>query len=298
MTRHPPLPSAFDYLVLAPSANPFLLRWAPPGTRQGQSPVIGSGYDQVRAPRTVEMRGGYSMHPGDQTENPQPVGTWHHVSIEPREAMLPPGTSIVGIDASAVESRGNRASMLKSRIKIAMGNGRTRDFDFDVGAGVEFDVRAYAVLGIDALVPDPDGGGLTPEEVSSNPFALGTIFTTACYCASSNSHEKNPLTYTQSFLVGETGLTMPVMPIAREVYFLIDNVDAAPLTLDFIYGFTNPILPANATPTFPFVELGSVTIPAGSTTSPTVMIPGDANAMVLSAPGGQAIVTIVQILNL
>jgi len=296
LTRHPPLPSAFDYLVVAPLANPFLLRWAPPGDRLGQSPVAGSGYAQVVAPRTMPMRGGWSMHPGDQTENSQPVGTWHHVSIEPREAMLPVGTTIEGVDASAIESRGNRASMLKARIKLSMGNTRTRDFDFDVGAGVEFDVRCYAVLGIDALVPDPAGGGLTPEDVTANPFALGTIFTTAVYCASSNSHEKNPLTYTQSFLVGETGLTMPVMPAAREVIVMSDTV--GPLEIDMVYAFTNPILPANETPAFGFVTIATLTIPAGSTTSPIIPIPGNVNAFVVNPLEGSAQITIVQILNL
>jgi len=244
------------------------------------------------------MRGGWSLHPGDQTENPQPVGVWHHVSIEPREAMLPVGTTIQGIDTSAIESRGNRASMLKARIKLSMGNGRTRDFDFDVGAGVEFDVRCYAVLGIDALVPDPAGGGLVPEDIAANPFALGTIFTTAVYCGASNSHEKNPLTYTQSFIVGvgPNGLTMPVMPTARSVIVMINT--GAPLEIDFVYIFANPILPSNDSPTAPFVSIATLTIDGAATTSPIVPIPGNANAMVVSSPEGQTQVTIVQILNL
>lgn len=242
------------------------------------------------------MQTGWSLHPGDQTENPQPVGVWHHVSIEPREALLPPGTTIEGLDASAVESHGNRATMLKARIKLQMGNTRTRDFDFDVGAGVDFDVRAYAVHGIDALIPDPLGGGLTPEDIVANPFALGTIFTTACYCSDTDSHGKNPLTYTQSFLIGETGLTMPVMPAARDVIVMSDTV--GPLELDMVYVFGNPILPANAGPSAPFVVIASLTIPAGSTTSPIIPIPGNVNAFTIAGAEGATQVTIVQILNL
>jgi hypothetical protein len=171
MTVHPPMPSGFDYLIVSPSANPFLLRWGLP-TQNMRGGVAGSGFKMVTAPRSnTPMHGGHSIHPGDQTANPGPVGVWHHISIEPKELLVPLGTSIDDvIDATVVESRGNRASILKARIKLSMGNARTRDFDFDIGAGVEFDVRCQAVLGIDALVPDPTGPGGIPEAIVADPL--------------------------------------------------------------------------------------------------------------------------------
>ena len=298
LTRHPPLPSAFDYLIVAPEANPFLLIWNPPGNRLGRNQVVGSGFSPVNRLGSITGSGGYSMHPGDQTENPQPVGVWHHVSVEPREALLPPGTSPIGIDMPAVESLGNRSSMLKARIKLQMGNTRSRDFDFDIGAGVEFDVCCYAVHGIDALVPDPAFGGITPEDVPNPRLTLATILTTAVYCGASKNHTKHPLTYTQSFVVGENGFTMPVMPAAREVIFMLDSSAAAPVDIDMIYMFTNPILPTNVVAPIPFVQIASVTIPTGSSTSPIVPIPGNVNAFTISGTDGTSIITVVQILNL
>ncbi len=302
---HPPLPSAFDILVVAPVANPFLLEWVPPGERRQGPIVAGSGYHDVVHPRlgTSQLRG-YSLHPGDQTNNPQPVGTWHHVSIEPRESYPPLGTTLAqpgGIDASAVESLGNAASILKARIKLAMGNSRTRSFDFDIGAGVEFDVRCYAVLGIDVLIPNPNGPGGVPEDLAPYLTALATIFTTTVYCSASNSHHRHPLTYTQSFtLAGEFTdvAAMPVMPAAREAQLLLESAAVA-AGAELIFGFTptNPIDPTVIAPVFPYVEVGSVAVPAGGSVTPLTLIPGDANVLVIRGVAGAALATIVQALN-
>lgn len=289
MLRHPPMTSAFGTVVVAPAANPFLLRWLPPGPRRGQPIVEGSGYSQVRAPNAAPMQTGYALHPGDQTENPQPAGVWHHVSISPREVILPAGTTIDGLDLVGLPDRGNPSTILKARILLSMGNGRTRTFDFDVGAGVEFKVRAYAVLGVDALVPDPAGPGNTPEDVENNPRALATFFTTAVYCGVSNSHEKNPLTYSQVFELEDDSVVMPVVAGARQVQFFATE----DLTVDFTYIMANPVLPSTTLMT-PRVIVSSVTVTGGEP-SPILFIPANVNAFTVTS--GTGFINIVQILN-
>jgi hypothetical protein len=289
MLNHPPLPSAFDMVIVAPSADPFLQRWLPPGPRRNQPIVVGSGYSQVRALRAMTMQTGYSLHSGDQTENPQPVGVWHHVSISALETFQPPGTTIDGLNLVGLPDIGNQSSLLKARIKLSMGNARARTFDFDIGAGVEFKVRAYAVLGIDALVPDPEGGGVAPEDVSANPRALATFVTTAVYCSASNSTEKNPLTYSQVFLLADNQVTMPVVAGARQVQFFATE----DTTVEFSYVFENPIVASSVYPTGRVI-ISSVLVESGIP-SPILFIPVNVNAF--TVPNGSGQLNIVQILN-
>ncbi len=302
-----PLISALDVLVVAPVANPFLLDWVPPGQRP-QGPIVpGSGYHDVVSPRVgILQQRGYALHPGDQTNNPQPVGTKHHISIEPRETYPPLGTTLTqegGIDASVVESLGNRSSILKARIKLEMGNSRQRDFDFDIGAGVEFSVTCYAVLGIDVLIPNPAGPGGVPEDLGPSLTALASIFTTAVYCSPTHGTHRAPLTYTQSFALegggeGIDAAVMPVMPAARAVQlFMQDAVSASGVELIFGFTPTFPIVPALGAPTFPVVPVGSAAIPAGQSNTSIVLIPGDANVMMIRGAAGSVTGTIVQTLN-
>jgi len=302
---HAPLNSAISVLVVAPVANPFLLDWVPPGYRR-QGPIVpGSGYHDVVAPQIgILQQRGYSLHSGDQTNNPQPVGVWHHVSISALESYPPLGTTLTqegGIDAGAVEALGNSASILKARIRLMMGNSRERSFDFDIGAGVEFDVRAYAVLGIDVLIPNPAGPGGVPEDLLPNLTALATIITTAVYCSASNSTHRVPLTYTQSFGLSGEGAdvaAMPVMAAAREAQLLFES-EAAAAGTELVFGFTptNPILPTELAPTFPFIEVGSVAVPAGQAGTPLTLIPGSANVLIIRGASGSITASIVQTLN-
>lgn len=292
--RSPPMPSAFDVVVVAPLANPFLLTWRPPGPRRNQPVVVGSGYSQVKSPTSMPMQTGYSMHSGDQTPNPQPVGVWHHVSISARETLHPVGTTIEGLNLIGLPDIGIPSSMLKARIRLALGNGRERSFDFDVGAGVEFKVRAYGVYGIDALVPDPEGGGAIPEDVEANPRALATFLTTAVYCGVSNSHEKNPLTYSQAFELEDNSAFMPVVAGARQVQVFSDQ--EGPITIEFLYAFGNPLSPSYTIPTDSAI-ISYFQIPAGETNSPIVFIPGNANAIAVRTAPGTTRLNIVQILN-
>lgn len=301
-----PLQNAFKYLVYAPSANPFAYRWIPAMERAFD--LIGQ-VSYVDAPRSIMGSTGAQIHPGDNMttvdQSATSCGIWHHISISvPGEVATPVGQEQP--QAPEVQSTGNFSSMLKARIVLDLGNARQRTFDFDIGAGVEFDVKAYWVNEIKVLIPDPnDPPPSLPDVIVEDPHQLATVLTTAVYAASVPQGYKMPLTYSQLFLLapGDAAeVFMPVMPDAREVAFYTSEsqVAAGGALLEFIYLFENLREPVfNTFAPSDFVRVGSVVLPAGASNTDRVLIPGQANAMRITRTFGSdnTAVNVVQVLN-
>lgn len=303
------LSEAYEYLVIG-RADPFALRWIPvldfitdPIT--GLQVQVGEIFPLGRTTPTPGVAS--AIHPGDGGARTADVHHWHHISIGVKgEAIYPVEDPPANIDREA-ESHGNRSTLLKARVILMMGNSRTRQFDIDVGSGVEIDVKCRAVVGVIALVPDPTS--IPPGEPSDltdpiREFAVALVATVST-CEAAKSHRVQAK-YTQSFFIDptatppQTTAVMPIMPDAQEIEIYSDDViaGAGSVVGQFIYGLENRI-DASYTPPTASVPLGLLQSLPAQGHVPVATIPGDANAILLTrgAADDNSIITVVQILN-
>ncbi len=298
---------AYEYLVVG-IANPFALNWVPPNTLfttpSGSPAQAGQVYPLGKTMPLPSDAG--VIHPGDGGHKPAGTGAdWHHISIGViGEAIFlgPPPDN-----AAAFAQNGNPSTMLKARITLSMGNSRVRRFDIDVGAGVEIDVRARAVISIEALVPDPTSlegvpfpAALGEEGISMFTFAVAVVATIYCGCCPQGY--KMPVTYSQPFFLegGSLGALMPVMFDAREVEIFASDAgeDPAPaVTAEFAY--VPAIIRPTLTVPISFAPMGDVVSPPGESSTRRVIIPGNANAIIVNrgAETDGTTINVVQILN-
>jgi hypothetical protein len=297
----PPHLDAFEYQVVGPFANPFALNWV-------EIPQLAGAQILTATPGQLPTRG-QGLHPGDSTSNPEALhGLFHHISIEPLgEVFFVRGTPVP--PASLVVGSGNAATTTKARVHLLMGNARERSFDLDIGAGVEFAVKADRVLDVVPLVPDDSGTGA----LSADSFTA--VILTTIYCGQYPTPCCMRQRYTQVFdfsVRAVNSAVMPVMPAARDAELLVDTATLGPgqATMQFIYAFAPevdattdpatftqpPITAAYGTPTYPFVVIGSATIVQGESSTAIVPIPNGANAIIVSNSSG-GIASLVQYLN-
>jgi hypothetical protein len=296
----PPHLDAFEFQVVGPFANPFALNWL-------EIPQLAGAQILTATPGQLPTRG-QGLHPGDSTSNPEALhGLFHHISIEPLgEVFFLRGTPVP--PASLVVGSGNAATTTKARVHLLMGNARERSFDLDIGAGVEFAVKADRVLDVVPLVPDDTTGGRT---VSVDSFTA--VIVTTIYCSQYPTPCCMRQRYTQVFDFSSVNTAvMPVMPAARDAELLVDAATVGPgqATIQFIYmiapevdattdppTFTQPPITASyGAPASPFVVIGSATILQGESNTAIVPIPNGANAIIVSNSGG-GFASLVQYLN-
>ncbi len=303
------LSEAYEYLVIG-RADPFALRWIPvldfvtdpvTGLQQEAGEIFPLG-------RTTPIPGvGSAIHPGDGGARTADVHHWHHISIGVKgEAIFPIGSEPPNIDRVA-ESHGNKSTLLKARVILAMGNSRTRSFDIDIGAGVEIDVKCRAIVGIIALVPDPTSiPPNEPDELETTPREFASAVVVTCSTCEAPKNHRICAKYTQSFFIDPTALpaqstaVMPIMPDAQEIELYVDDVvaGAGSVAGQFIYGLENPIV-ASYTPPVASIPIGLLQSLPFQAHVPTATIPGDANAILLQrgASTDDSVITVVQILN-
>ena len=304
MVCNPLTPDSREVIVRSPLVtSPYTFRWIRPNERtEGDLGTV----DYVKTPGTVTQRlNGATIHDGTNRvgQNP-PLGKWHHVSIAVNgEIMI--DAELPRPEAPAVVApAGNLSSLLKARIRLAMGTSRERTFDFDIGAGVEFDVACYAVQVLEVLIPDPNlvvAGAPVAQGSPPAAFQLASVLTPTIYFTSLRPEGfRQPLTYTVPTVIpGAADFFIPRVAGAIQIEVGVDDILAAVdgLVVDFLY--VPPVLPV-ATFTAPtsFFLLDSVGLAASSRRIPRILIPDTANAFRLRRTGGdETIVNFIQVLN-
>ncbi len=300
---NPLTPDAQKALVEVPEVNPFAFQWILANNRRDDD--VGSNVTFVKAPRSLHQGlNGAVIHMGTErlAQNP-PLGKWHHVSMDVAGELMtdagatPPATS-------DVQSIGNRSSLLKARITLDMGTGRQRDFDFDIGAGVEFDVACYAVSKIEVLIPDPRVAIPTdpPFQPTLPTQQLSTVLTSTIYFLLYGTHQRAPVTYTvPAIITGAPGdMFIPRQPDAVALSFCVDSVAvlAGDFTVDFIY-VAGGLPQATYVAPGAFTVVSQVSTPAGFSCVPQTLIPGNANAFRVRRFDGALSprLSIIQVLN-
>lgn len=284
---------AYEYMVVG-AANPYLTRWVPPHTIVGGSPageIFPLGHT-----RPLPDSSSDTIHPGDASiHGPGPV-PWHHVSIAVTHDVIYP--TAAPVDAPE-QKPGNDATLLKARITLAMGNNLIRRFDFDIGAGVEFDVRCRAVMSIEALVPDPTAvPDFVPPELVDASFQFATSLVTCVSCGATPQGYRTPLRYSQVFFMqGEDPVVMPIVSEAAEVLLLTNasNVAAGSVVGQFAYIYDSPI-PIMFSPPTTFSPMGSLTSAPGET-QVKGDIPYNANAILIGHAAAPARLNVIQFLD-
>lgn len=294
------LSDAYSHFVLAPSANPYAYRWIPVATPIRDSRA-GIGFiSYVDSPRSIARQVGAAIHPGNNPEDERvriEPGV-HHVSISPLELAVP-ASEVNDSLPTRVKSEGNTASMLKGRITLALTNSRQRVFDFDIGAGVEFNVWAQSVQKIEVLIPDPEFppvvDGLIPEDMQ-----LATVLTTAVFrCQLPVA--RMPLTYSIALTLVAEPAIVPVVAAARDVAIYTDesDVEAGGVIVEFLYVFGGIPEVVYGPIAEPVAVLGTLVLPADATHIPATLIPGQTNAFRITRTLGsdETVVNVVQVLN-
>lgn len=296
---NPLSPDAQKVLVRVPLVSPYAFQWILANNPRDD---IGDNVIFVHEPRAVDLGlNGAVIHTGTErlAQNP-PLGKWHHVQIDvPGELATAADTEPP--EPPEVQSTGNRSTLLKARITLDLGTARQRQFDFDIGAGVEFDVACYAVSRVEVLIPDPRVAidNAPPPEGQAGPFQLSTVLTTTIYWQLYGRSPIQPLTYTVPAVAAEGTLFVPRQPTAVAITGGIDAVAAAAgeVVVDFLYvpdGFRQAQYSAPAS----FFVLDQVAIPAGSSRFPRTVIPGNANAFRVRFEGGAATqASLIQVLS-
>lgn len=308
---NPLSPDATKYIVRSPLASPGAFRWILPNQPRSANPI--GGVDYVASSMPTRRANGAIIHDGSQGVAQNGLyGKWHHVSIEVDgelmiDAALPPP------DPPAVQdAKGNQSSLLKARIRLGMGNSRVREFDFDIGAGVEFDVACYSVLSIEVLIPDPEEGGsfdppFTDESgvpITAPALQLATVLSPTVYYTTYSGRQHNPLTYTTPTLLDATNPVWLIPRVSESVAITggINAIAAAGSTVlvDFVYvpSLLSEVLPGS-TGFPPFFILDTVAVPTGSSRIPQSLIPGNANAFLVrrTIETTSTLVNVVQVLN-
>lgn len=301
-------PDAMKVIVRSPIASPYAYRWILANDRRL---ALGDSVDFVAEPQTIAqtLNGAQIATGTDHVTANQPYGKVHHVSIAVDGELLDPIGSEIR-QPPEVSALGNRSSLLKARITLGMGNARIRKFDFDIGAGVEFDVKAYKIKNIEVLIPDPRVPILNAELLVPPPSQpegqLSTLLTTTTYFTTIATGQHNPLTYTVPLiLAGEEQASWMVPRVADSVAVTggvnaFDDAASGGVIVDFIY-VTGGLREVVFGPPFPnFSILDQVALPAGSSRLPHTLIPGNANAFLVrrTFETASTLVNVVQVLNL
>lgn len=299
---------AYEVLVIG-IANPFALNWVPPNMIIGGTPAG----EVFPLGRTIPLPNLSSViHPGNGGATTIDNSHWHHISIGvDGEFIFPFDAQPDNVDRIA-QSNGNRSTLLKARVTLAMGNSRTRFFDIDIGAGVEIDVKCRAVAAVEALVPDPTSiPTIVPEGFEAPPggsqFAVA-VTTTVTTCSAPKVH-RACAKYSQAFFIDPTATPtqanglMPIFPDAQEIQLFASDVIAAAgsVTGQFFY-LLDQLVPSYITmapPPPPAAPMGDIVSAAGQANTIVDMIPGNANAIVVSrgAATDNTTINVVQILN-
>lgn len=288
-----------------PLVSPYAFQWIP--VNDPSIPESGSLERATQIANQPRICNTSEIHEGDVgfAQN-VPMGKWHHISIEVDGELAFPADDLAPIDACNVPVFGMRSSMLKARVKLRMAAGCTRFFDFDIDAGVEFDVAAYSVDGITLLIPDPRveiPNELPPVGVDPGPLQLVSKFTSTVYFTPKDPQGyAEPLTYTVPFVLG-VGQEMFV-PRTADAQFVRAVVDGSfgglgSIAVDFIH-VPGELQQATyvAPPTF-FPGLGTLTIGPAETVSEQPQIPGMVNAFRIRRTDEAPLIagSLIQILN-
>ncbi len=306
MPCNPLTPDARKVIVRSPLVtSPYTFRWIRPN-EQTEGSIGSVDYVKVPGPQANRLNGA-TIHDGTEriAQNP-PMGKWHHISISVDgeimiDAELPPPNP-----PQVVAPAGNLSSLLKARITLAMGTGRMRTFDFDIGAGVEFAVACYAVNVLEVLIPDPTLSVPNAPAAQGSPpvaFQLASVITPTIYFTVVGHKERHPLTYTVPTVLSadpNDEFFIPRVADSIEIEVGVDETQAGAdgLIVDFLY--VNPVLPvATYTPPASFFVLDSVGLAGSSRRIPRTLIPGNANAFRLrrTFATDETVVGLIQVLN-
>jgi len=291
------LSEAYEFLVIG-LANPFALRWVPVSTI-----FNGESAGEIFALGLLNplLNNADTIHPGDGGVRTDNVGQWHHISIGVTGESIYLADEVPANPERFASSNGNMATILKARITVSLGASKTRTFDIDIGAGVEIDIKCRAVMSIVALVPDPTSvPDAIPEEFATGERTFAVVVTTCVSCASVPQGYSMPATYSQLFFANEEGFaaTMPIVSAARHIeLFASSIVDVAgSVRGDFVYVLDSPVVPS-ITPTAFAAAGGSMSSAPGQGQTRKSIIPGNVNAIIVSASATQSVINVVQMLN-
>lgn len=301
---NPLSPDAYKWWLTLPLVSPYAFRWIPANDPRVQ-PASGDLFFVKEASPSATSGNGAIIHFGDQRLGQNtPFGKWHHVSITVNGELAVP-VADAPPEPPEIQSTGNFASLLKARITLGMGAARVREFEFDIGAGVEFDVAAYSVNKIELLVPDPRvviPGEPPPVGDDPGPLQLGTVLTPTVYFTTQSGRQHNPLTYTVPVVLSAAAPGW-IIPRVRDSVFISAGTDefqdlAGGAFLDFLY-VPGGLREATFGPFPPFFVLDTIALPAGSTRFPQTIIPGNANAFAVrrAFESADTVINVVQILN-
>jgi len=308
---NPLSPDSYLYLVRVPLVSPYAFRWV---LQEPRTPELGSlTFVKDSSPSAPHSGNASILHMGDErVAQNSPFGKWQHISMSVDGEVAHPVDESV-LSPSAIRTRGSRSSLLKARLTLAMGTSRVRYIDFDVSAGVEFDVAAYSVQKIEVLVPDPRVDiPNEPDPIGDDPgpLQLETLLRSSVYFTLGSARQHNPLTYTVPvILAGEAQASWLIPRVADSVDVTggIDAIaaDGATVMLDFVYvpdwaTAPNGVAEVLFGPPFPpFFVLDTVVVPTGSSRFPRTTIPGNANAFLVrrTIESDDTYVSVVQILN-
>jgi hypothetical protein len=302
-------PDAYKVIVRVPIVSPYAFQWILANDRRL---MLGDSVDYVSTPQTIKqtLNGAQISLGNDHVNANQPYGKVQHVSIAVDGELADPIGSPLR-EPPEVGAIGSRSSLLKARITLGMGTARRRWFDFDIGAGVEFDVKAYKIKNIEVLIPDPrveiptlaDAPQPTPPATAFTEGQLSTVLTTTTYFTTHSTGQHNPLTYTTPIILNGAFSEAFVPRVADSVEVTGASSDdglgaGLGLFYDFLY-VPDGIRLATYTAPPSYAVLDSMRLPTGFTTFPRQLIPGNANAFrVRRTPGSPNFMTnLIQVLN-
>ena len=302
-------PDARMNRVRSGRASPYTFRWVLANQRgQGVATVGAVDWVSGRAQSFIGADGA-RIHDGtSRLAQNTPIGKWHHVSVEVDAEVFTP-LDEAPLNPTQIRQQGNRSSLLKARIEVALGTARIRTFDFDIGSGVDLDVAAHAINWIEVLVPDPAEDARPPSDPQPVGAALGerkieSVLTTTAYFTTGSPAQRQPLTYTVPVYLSngnqETIMYLPRVSASIEVELVTDEQQAAAdgIIVDFIY--VPNVLPAATyiQPSSYFI-LSSVGLPRNSHRIPRTSIPDGCNAFRVSRLFGSddTSSSLIQILN-
>ncbi len=294
---NPLSPDAYKYIVRVPLVSVYAFQWVLANQPDDGN---GSSVDYVKSQRTTRRNNGAVIHEGtERLAQNTPMGKWHHVSIEVAgELMTDVDTEV--LEPPLVQSTGNKSSLLKGRITLDMGNARIRKFDFDIGAGVEFDVVCYSVQKIEVLIPnplveipaEPEAGGTI-----TGPQQTATVLTTTVYMTHGSCCSQQPLSHTTPLFLVSAGDDTWFVPRTADSIEIAAGTTSDDIVIDFIYVPTGFRDASQVAPTGFFILdniLPGLLMP---TRVAQVPIPGNANAYRVRLTGATTFVNLVQILN-
>ena len=301
---NPLSPDAYKWICYLPIFSVYAYQWIP--ANQPTIPESGDLLFVKEASPSNTSGNGAIIHFGTQWIGQNAVmGKWQHVSIHVNgELALPVGSPEP--PPHVVQSTGNRSSALKARITLGMGAARIREFEFDIGAGVEFDVACLAINKLELLVPDMRVDiPVEPPPVGEDPgpLQLATVLTPAIYFTTISGRQHNPLTYTVPVVMSADAPSW-LIPRVRDSVAITGGTDEAGLLaggiiVDFVYVPGGVQQTTSGPPFPPFFVLDQVALPPGSTRIPQTLIPGNANAFIIrrTFETDDNVVNLVQVLN-